>query len=69
MDNYPLSFFAVLLRKSNMLALGWEHFTALKYKFLSNFQKALIITNSTGQLIFLSSKLSLPRAKSRVEAI
>lgn len=52
-----------------MLALGWEYFTALKYKFLSNFQKALIITNSTGQLIFLSSKLSLPRAKSRVKAI
>lgn len=24
-----------------MLALGWEHFAALKYKFLSSFQKAV----------------------------
>lgn len=54
-----------------MLALGWEHFTALKYKLLSSFQKTLVIviTNSAGQLTSLSSRLSLPRAKNRVEAI
>lgn len=32
------------MRKSNTVSLGWEHFIALKYKFLSSFQKALIIT-------------------------
>lgn len=46
MDNYPLSLFGVLLRKLNMLALGWEHVTTLKYKFLSSFQKELVITDT-----------------------
>lgn len=59
------------MRKSNTLVLGWEHFMALKYKFLSSFQKALVIviTNSAGQATSLSSRLSLPREKNRVEAI
>lgn len=46
MDHYPLHFFGALLRKSNTLALGWEHYTVLKYRFLSSFQKVLIITNT-----------------------